>query len=109
MQTDTVIPTTEQTDARAGKYLIFRLGREEFGVPVLQAQEILPMQGMTAVPNTPPHIRGVLNLRGKIIPIIDLRLKFRFTPEPDSLNTCIVAVRVQRGAESLLVGMVVIR
>lgn len=93
-------------DQRAGKYLIFRLSKEEFGIPVLQAREILSLQEITAVPNTPHHIRGVINLRGKIIPVVDLRLKFDM-PAEESATTCIVVVQVERGTESLQIGMVV--
>ena len=65
-----------QTDARAGKYLTFQLAQEEFGIRVLKVREIMGLQDITAVPQTPSHVKGVINLRGKVVPVIDLRLKF---------------------------------
>src|SRR4051794_20746815 len=61
-------------DARAGKYLVFQLAKEEFGIRVLRVREIMGIQDITPVPRTPPHVKGVINLRGKVIPVIDLRL-----------------------------------
>jgi purine-binding chemotaxis protein CheW len=94
-------------DQRAGKYLIFRLGSEEFGISVLQAREILSLQEITAVPNTPEHVKGVINLRGKIIPVVELRRKFRMPAGDYSANTCIIVAQVNRGQESMQIGMVV--
>ena len=65
-----------QADARAGKYLTFQLANEEFGIRVLKVREIMGLQEITAVPQTPGYVKGVINLRGKVIPVIDLRLKF---------------------------------
>src|SRR5450432_4222565 len=81
---------TKAVDPRAGKYLMFKLGTEEFGISVLQAREILSLQDITAVPNTPPHVKGVINLRGKIIPVVELRTKFRMPPVENSAGTCII-------------------
>ena len=64
------------TDRRAGKYLTFHLGREEYGIQVLKVREIMGVQEITAVPNTPRFVKGVINLRGKVIAVMDLRLKF---------------------------------
>ena len=97
----------KMADQRAGKYLIFKLAAEEFGISVLQAREILGMQEITAVPNTPGHIKGVVNLRGKIIPVVDLRTKFKMQPTEYSSNTCIIVAQVNRGTESMQIGMVV--
>jgi purine-binding chemotaxis protein CheW len=63
-----------QSDERAGKYLTFVIGNEEFGVAVLKVREIMGIQEITAVPQTPAYLKGVINLRGKVIPVIDLRL-----------------------------------
>ena len=100
-------PPPRSADTRAGKYLIFLLGNEEFGIPVLQAREILSLQEITPVPNTPDHVRGVINLRGKIIPIVDLRQKFHMEPCEAGETACIVVVHVQRQNESLQLGMIV--
>jgi purine-binding chemotaxis protein CheW len=69
-------PAVSKTDERAGKYLSFLIGKEEFGVAVLKVREIMGIQDITAVPQTPAYLKGVINLRGKVIPVIDLRLKF---------------------------------
>ena len=60
-----------------GKYLTFSLAGEEYGIGILKVKEIIGMMPVTAVPRTPGHVRGVINLRGKVIPVVDLRLKFR--------------------------------
>ena len=64
------------TDPLTGKYLTFLLGREEFAIQVLKVREIMGIQDITAVPQTPSYVKGVINLRGKVIPVVDLRLKF---------------------------------
>lgn len=94
-------------DHRAGKYLTFKLGREEFGIQVLRVREIMGVQDITAVPGTPPHLKGVINLRGKIIPIVDLRLKFAFPEAPFTQTTCIVVVQVEQGGEIAMIGLIV--
>ncbi len=90
-------------DPRAGKYLAFHLGAEEFGIPVRAVREIMGMQEITAVPQTPPHVRGVLNLRGKVIPVIDLRVKFGLEQVEYGQRTSIIVVRV----DDLLMGAIV--
>jgi len=95
------------SDSRAGKHLVFRLGCEEFAIAVLQVREILSLPDITPVPNTRPHIRGVINLRGKIIPIVDLRQKFQMPPSEQPAKDCIIVVQAQRETESILVGVVV--
>ncbi len=95
------------TDPRAGKYLTFRLGKEEFGIHVLRVKEIMGVQDITAVPGTPAHLKGVLNLRGKIIPVVDLRLKFAFPDAPFTQTTCIVVVQVVENGEHALIGLIV--
>ncbi len=82
------------TDPRAGKYLAFHLGPEEFGIPVLAVREIMGLQDITAVPQTPPHVRGVINLRGKVIPVVDLRLKFGMESVEYGQRTSIIVVKV---------------
>ena len=66
------------TAGLAGKYLTFALADEEYGLPVLKVREIIKMMDITEVPQVPAHVKGVINLRGKVIPVIDLRLKFGF-------------------------------
>ena len=93
-------------DTRAGKYLTFHLATEEFGIRVLNVREIMGVQEITAVPQTPPHVKGVINLRGKVIPIIDLRLKFGMPAIAQTEETCIIVVRAQGVAMGIVVDKV---
>jgi purine-binding chemotaxis protein CheW len=79
----------------AGKYLTFILSQESYGIPVLQVREIIRLTPITAVPQMPAHVRGVINLRGKIIPVTDLRLRFGLAHTEDTDLTCIVVVQVK--------------
>ena len=91
-------PTAEcPADAQklAGKYLTFTLGHESYGIDVLKVREIIRQTNITAVPQMPAHVRGVINLRGKIIPVIDLRLKFGFAEAASTEQTCIIVVQVK--------------
>ena len=94
-------------DDRGGKYLVFHLGREEFGIRVLKVREIMGVQDITAVPQTPAHIKGVINLRGKVIPVVDLRLKFRLPEQEYTQRTCIIVVQVRSEVGPMLMGIVV--
>lgn len=78
----------------AGKYLIFELAKEEYAVEILKVQEIIGMVDITRVPNMPECIMGVMNLRGKIIPIIDLRLKFHMEKQEYTERTCIIVLQL---------------
>jgi purine-binding chemotaxis protein CheW len=98
---------SDPMEDRAGKYLIFRLGSEEFGTCVIKVREIMGMQDVTPVPHTPVFVKGVINLRGKVIPVVDLRLKFGLPPAECTSRTCIIVVRTQLGEDQLLMGMVV--
>ena len=94
-------------DPRVGKYLTFLLGREEFAIGVLKVREIIGIQDITAVPQTPTYVRGVFNLRGKVIPVVDLRLKFSLPEIEYTQRTCIIVVQVQAGDVSLPTGIIV--
>lgn len=111
MATMTAHPETTaasgRTDARAGKYLTFHLDSEEFGIRVLQVREIMGLQDITAVPQTPAHVKGVINLRGKVIPVLCLRTKFNLQPTPYTARTCIIVVQVRGDAGPFHVGIVV--
>ncbi|MBM3746741.1 MAG: purine-binding chemotaxis protein CheW [Acidobacteria bacterium] len=96
-----------KNEDRAGKYLTFQLGHEEFGIRVLRVREIMGVQDITAVPQTPPHVKGVSNLRGKVVPVVDLRLKFGLPEIEYTQRTCIVVVQVEGGAGRGLIGVVV--
>ncbi len=107
----TMLSATEaagpQTDARAGKYLTFHLANEEFGIRVLKVREIMGLQEITAVPQTPGHIKGVINLRGKVIPVIDLRLKFGLPAAEYTQRTCIIVSQLQGESSTVLMGIIV--
>jgi purine-binding chemotaxis protein CheW len=94
-------------DTRPGKYLTFHLANEEFGIRVLKVREIMGLQEITAVPQVAAHIKGVINLRGKVIPVIDLRLKFNLQPAEYNQRTCIIVTQVQGDSGALLMGIVV--
>lgn len=96
-----------QADARAGKYLTFHLVQEEFGIRVLKVREIMGIQEITAVPQTPSHVKGVINLRGKVIPVIDLRLKFGLPSEEYGARTCIIVTQVHGESGPVQMGVVV--
>jgi purine-binding chemotaxis protein CheW len=96
-----------QADARAGKYLTFQLAQEEFGIRVLKVREIMGLQEITAVPQTPAHIKGVINLRGKVVPLIDLRLKFGMPAAEYTTRTCIIVTQVRAESGPVLMGIVV--
>jgi purine-binding chemotaxis protein CheW len=94
-------------DKRAGKYLTFHLGNEEFAIQVLKVKEIMGVQEITAVPRTPAFVKGVINLRGKVIPVLDLRLKFGLKETEYTQHTCIVVVQVIVEAQNMLMGIIV--
>jgi len=91
----------------AGKYLTFSLGNEDYGVGILSVREIIGVMEITAVPHTPAYIKGVINLRGKVIPVLDLRLKFNMNHKEYDERTCIIVVEVQGQTAPVQVGMVV--
>jgi purine-binding chemotaxis protein CheW len=77
-----------------GKYLTFKLAGEEYGLEILKVREIIGLMDITAVPRTPEFIKGVINLRGKVIPVVDLRLKFGMQSAEHTAETCIIVVHV---------------
>jgi purine-binding chemotaxis protein CheW len=101
--TATAIPAR----ATAGKYLTFNLAAEVYGIEVLHVREIVGVNAITAVPHTPHFIKGVMNLRGKIVPLVDLRLKFAMEATAYSRETCVVVVEVTGSREKILIGVIV--
>ncbi|MFP4163679.1 MAG: chemotaxis protein CheW [Chitinispirillaceae bacterium] len=92
----------------AGKYLTFKLADEGYGLEILKVQEIIGMMSITRMPRTPDFVRGVINLRGKVIPVIDLRLKFGFEAKEDTDRTCIIVVQVESTSDhSVIMGIIV--
>jgi purine-binding chemotaxis protein CheW len=96
-----------KTDPRAGKYLAFQLASEEFAVQVLHLREITGVQEITAAPQMPIHVKGVLNLRGKIIPVVDLRVKFGMQELEYTQRTCIIVVQIEGQAGRISGGIIV--
>jgi len=92
---------------KTGKYLTFTLAEEEYGIGILKVKEIIGMMPITTVPRTPEFVKGVINLRGKVIPIIDLRLKFSMEAIPYSDRTCIIVVEIDSDTTTVLIGIVV--
>jgi purine-binding chemotaxis protein CheW len=89
--------------ALSGKYLSFLLQAEEYGVRILRVREIIAIQDVTPLPRMPEYIRGVINLRGRIIPIIDLRLKLGMTAPENTAHTCIIVLEVEGQSEGEIV------
>ena len=89
---------------REGKYLTFTLADEEYGIGILKVREIIGMMPVTSVPQTPDFVKGVINLRGKVIPVIDLRLRFGMDPSDYTERTCIIVVEIQGEAGNILIG-----
>ncbi len=92
---------------REGKYLTFFLAEEEYGIGILKIKEIIGMMPITTVPRTPEFVKGVINLRGKVIPVIDLRLRFAMEEINYSERTCIIVVEIGEQVGTVQIGIVV--
>ena len=92
---------------REGKYLTFALGSEEYGLEILKVREIIGYMDITAVPQTPQHVKGVINLRGQVIPVIDLRTKFGMETAEITEESCIIVVEIGQESRSFSTGIVV--
>ncbi len=92
---------------REGKYLTFSLAGEEYGIGILKVKEIIGMMPITHVPQTPDYVKGVVNLRGKVIPVVDLRLKFGIEPIDYTERTCIIVVEIIHVNKTISMGIVV--
>ena len=97
---------TGSTD-REGKYLTFALADEEYGISILKVKEIIGMMSITTVPQTPGFVKGVINLRGKVIPVADLRLMFGMEEIKYTERTCIIVVEIEGASRAILMGIVV--
>jgi purine-binding chemotaxis protein CheW len=98
---------SKSTQNRDGKYLTFTLAGEEYGISILKVKEIIGLMSITMVPQTPGYVKGVINLRGKVIPVVDLRLKFGMAAMAYTERTCIIVVEIRTEAASILIGIVV--
>jgi chemotaxis signal transduction protein/CheY-like chemotaxis protein/ABC-type nitrate/sulfonate/bicarbonate transport system substrate-binding protein len=106
-QASTLPPTSKEMLEKEGKYLTFALGKVEYGVGILKVREIIGMLPITAIPQTVPYIKGVINLRGKVIPVIDLREKFGLTQIEYNERTCIIVLEIAGSLSTILTGIVV--
>jgi len=102
---------TKQTGMldKEGKYLTFALSNEEYGLEILKVREIIGYIDVTAVPQTPHHVKGVINLRGQVIPVVDLRSKFGMETTEVTEQTCIIVVEITQSGRKFNTGIVVDR
>jgi purine-binding chemotaxis protein CheW len=108
--TESAAAVAEKSDVGAqlaGKYLTFKLAEEEYGLEILKVQEIIQMQAVTKVPRTPDYMRGVINLRGKVIPVVDLRRKFGLDSVKDTEKTCIIVVQITHKDGTVVMGIII--
>jgi purine-binding chemotaxis protein CheW len=94
-------------EIQGGKFLTFALGSEEYGIPIQKVKEIIGIMDITNIPRTPQFIKGVINLRGRIIPVMDLRLKFGFEEKAYNQRTCIIVVEINIADSKRMMGIVV--
>jgi purine-binding chemotaxis protein CheW len=106
-RTNSVNQAVQTTRGREGKYLTFTLAGEEYGIGILKIREIIGMMPVTSVPQSPDFVKGVINLRGKVIPVIDLRLRFGMLPMDYTERTCIIVVQIDLQDTPLNIGIVV--
>ena len=105
--TETINQAVKAINNPESKYLTFSLGAEEYGIGILKIKEIIGMMPITPVPRTPAFVKGVINLRGKVIPVMNLRLKFGMEEIPYTERTCIIVVETRWVRGALLIGIVV--
>ena len=99
--------TDTKHSEKEGKYLTFKLGREEYGLELVRVREIIALMDITPVPLSPEYVRGVMNLRGRVIPVIDLRRKFGMQPTEDHDRKCIIVCDVQRNDQPIQMSILV--
>ena len=105
--TETMDQAIKVMAEKEGKYLTFTMADEEYGIGILKIKEIIGMMPITTVPQTPKFVKGVINLRGKVIPVIDLRLRFGMDAIDYTERTCIIVVEIQGNAGTVQIGIVV--
>jgi len=106
-QADSINKAVADITIKTGKYLTFSLESEEYGIGILKVKEIIGMLPITSVPRTPKFVKGVINLRGKVIPVIDLRSKFDMKSTSYNDRTCIIVVEIDALQSTVLIGIVV--
>ncbi len=92
-----------EEDSQKGKFMTFQTGKEYFGISISYVNEIIAMQPITAIPEVEDYIKGLINLRGKIIPVIDVRVRFKMEPKEYTDRTCIIVIDVK----STVIGLIV--
>jgi purine-binding chemotaxis protein CheW len=97
----------DRISEKEGKYLTFTLAKEDYGIGILKVKEIIGMMPITKVPRCPDFVRGVINLRGKVIPVLDLRMRFGVDASEYTERTCVVVVEVDSGSGNHMVGLIV--
>ncbi len=102
---EAVAERTEKSSLE-GKFLTFVLSSEEYGIEILKVREIIGLMDITSVPQTPDYMKGVINLRGKVIPVIDLRMKFSMQEEAHTQETCVIVVEVNSTSIGIIVDSV---
>ena len=106
-ETQVIGQAVDAMKIREGKYLTFSLANEEYGIGILKIKEIIGMLPITTVPQTPAFVKGVINLRGKVIPVIDLRLRFGMAGIDYTERTCIIVVEIAGQVSTVQIGIVV--
>ncbi|MEW6192915.1 MAG: chemotaxis protein CheW [Bacillota bacterium] len=106
LDTDLFLEDDEGEDTQEGKFLTFVLGGEEYGIEIRHVTEIIGIQSITEVPDMPAHVKGVINLRGKVVPVMDVRLRFGMPERPYDDRTCIVVINIDGQAVGLVVDRV---
>lgn len=96
-------PHSDDENSEKGKYMTFKSGNEYFGLAIQYVNEIIQMQEITAIPETEDYIKGLINLRGKVVPVIDVRLRFRQEPQEYNDRTCIIVINVKSSTVGLIV------
>ena len=109
MSTTTLDPVATAATVRGGKYLTFALGKEEYGLEILKVREIIGWLDITALPRTPAYVKGVVNLRGQVIVVVDLRAKFDMDAAARTDQTCIIVVEIAHAGRKLSTGIIVDR
>jgi len=97
---------TAESITERGQYLTFRLGEELFALDIVKVREVLDFTNATKVPQTPDYMRGVINLRGGVVPVVDLRIKFGMPVAETTVNTCVIIVEVDIGADRVIMGAI---
>ncbi len=103
LEKEEIVLEEENSESRTEKYLTFSLGKEEYGIGISDVTEIVGIQNITELPDVPNYVRGIINLRGKVIPVIDVRLRFGMDEKDYDARTCIVVVNIKQVSVGLIV------